>query len=378
MDTADRVDSAEFRRVAGHLASGVSIITTVVDGVQFGMTASSVTSLSADPPMMLICINRDAPSCDAISRSGRYAINVLSESQGALARQFAAAAADKFADVQTTTGGLGLPLIVQALAHLECEVVEQVEGGTHTIFLGAVASAAADPREGPLAYFQGGFGRVEFRPDDDAHRQLRELVLARAFAPGVSLEVVQLAKQLQTSQRSIFYALTRLSHEGLVSRDPARGYLVEPFDASMSEETFGARLAIELGVISTLAGPLADFEIEELQKHLAGMVNCLVDGRFVDFEGYFEANHAFHGAVIALARNARLSSLYQDLSVKTVMLRSFAGADSSSQLFIDTQRDLLEALTHGNFTDAASHAAEYCRLAKARAREVLQASGGAL
>lgn len=152
------ISAQHFRHVVGHLLSGVTVLTTMLDDVRYGMTASSVTSLSAEPAMMLICVNEAVPSCSAIARSGLFAVNVLSEAHGNLARQFATAAADKFAEVQLTVGARGLPLIAGALAHIECEVIEQLTGGTHRVFFGRVVSASARAGD-PLAYCRGTFGR---------------------------------------------------------------------------------------------------------------------------------------------------------------------------------------------------------------------------
>lgn len=86
------VDTDLFRHVVGHLASGVTVLTTRVDDRDHGMTASSVTSLSMDPPMMLACVNNAVPTAAAISRSGRYTVNVLGQAHGDLAYQFASRA----------------------------------------------------------------------------------------------------------------------------------------------------------------------------------------------------------------------------------------------------------------------------------------------
>jgi flavin reductase (DIM6/NTAB) family NADH-FMN oxidoreductase RutF len=151
-----------FKHVVGHITSGVAVITTSVDGRRYGMTASSVTSLSAEPPMMLACLNASSSTCDAVTRSGAYVVNVLGADQQHVARQFAARrmeSADKFGDVRTVPDvDLGLPVIEGALASLTCEVVEQMTGGSHIVFFGRVLRAAA--RDGqPLAYYRGAFGR---------------------------------------------------------------------------------------------------------------------------------------------------------------------------------------------------------------------------
>jgi flavin reductase (DIM6/NTAB) family NADH-FMN oxidoreductase RutF len=148
--------SEQFRDVIGHFASGVTVITAVHDGREFGTTASAVTSLSLEPPMVLICMNRTSETGRAISATGRFAINILSESQPEAARRFAGKGDDKFAGTATTPGAWGEPLIDDALATLECRVVEDTTGGTHWVFLAEVDHASSRPGT-PLAYFRGEF-----------------------------------------------------------------------------------------------------------------------------------------------------------------------------------------------------------------------------
>lgn len=148
--------SDRFRDVIGHFASGVSVITALQDGRAFGTTASAVTSLSLEPPMVLICMNRTSETGRAISATGRFAINILSEDQHDAARRFAGKGDDKFAGVATTPGAWGEPLIDDALATLECRVVEDTTGGTHWVFLAEVDHASSRPGT-PLAYFRGQF-----------------------------------------------------------------------------------------------------------------------------------------------------------------------------------------------------------------------------
>ncbi|GAA3774385.1 hypothetical protein GCM10022225_72640 [Plantactinospora mayteni] len=375
--TAGSVDAAHFRHVVGHLASGVTVITTETGARRHGMTASSVTSLSVDPPMMLACINNAVPTARAVSMSGRYAVNVLGEGQGELARQFATASSDKFRDVAVSTGTLGLPLLDDALAHLECEVVETVTGGTHTIFLGRVASASAG-RGQPLTYFRGGFGRFEFARDDEVYGRVRELLLSRVYPADHALPLEELANRLEVDQAAAFYALTRLSSDGLVRRDPDRGYVIAPFDVRTSDETFDARLAIELGVIALALGRVTDDEVAELRRRFEVMAALLVGDRFVDFHGYLDANYAMHEYLVSLARNPLLTSTFGRLSIKSVMTRSFGSTPGTSQKFVAAQGRLVDAFERRDPEAATRAAVDYCELAKERVREILAFTGGRL
>jgi flavin reductase (DIM6/NTAB) family NADH-FMN oxidoreductase RutF len=156
-----QVDRERFRSVMGHFASGVTIISTRHEGSDYGLTASAVSSLSLDPPMLLICVNKTSNTRDAIEASGVFAVNILRENQSEVARKFATSRPDKFAGRSVSYGELGVPLLDDMLATIECRVVETVSGGTHTVFLAEVEAAQA--REGmPLTYFRGRMGHFAF------------------------------------------------------------------------------------------------------------------------------------------------------------------------------------------------------------------------
>jgi flavin reductase (DIM6/NTAB) family NADH-FMN oxidoreductase RutF len=151
---------SEYREVVGHFASGVTVITTAVGDERFGTTASAVTSLSAEPPMLLVCLNRESSTGQAIDRSGYFVVNILTEEQQHLAGHFATKDPNKFEDVTLHPGGSEQPLLHGCLAHIECRVTERVTSATHTIFIGLVEAATASEGK-PLAYFRGRFGRLE-------------------------------------------------------------------------------------------------------------------------------------------------------------------------------------------------------------------------
>lgn len=182
-DNLRRLTSAEFREVIGHFASGVTVITTLCDERPFGTTASAVNSLSLEPPMLLICMNRQSSTGQAISATRRFAVNILGEDQPDVAVRFAGKGGDKFAGIRTLPGVRGEPLLHDALATLECRVTQEVTGGTHWVFLAEVERASA--RGGvPLAYFRGQFGRLELGPDQTTLREIRTRVLTRQLPVG--------------------------------------------------------------------------------------------------------------------------------------------------------------------------------------------------
>lgn len=154
------LEHAEFRRVMGHLASGVTVVAGRDDGGQpCGLTASAVASVSLEPTLVLVCIERGADSHDAIVGGGSFSISVLAHDQERIARRFAEVAQEeKFVGMPWREENSGAPVLDGALAWLDCRVWATYPGGDHTIVVGEVL--AGNAREGaPLLYYRGGYGR---------------------------------------------------------------------------------------------------------------------------------------------------------------------------------------------------------------------------
>lgn len=152
------IDPAEYRRIFGHWATGVAVVTASgPDGTPVGLTVNAVTSLSLDPPLAIVCIDRNADSHDAIRAAGAFCINVLSDDGERVARRFADAdAAGRFEGIAWQPGSTGAPIFDDALAWAECRITREIDGGDHTIFIGEVVGG--DAREGsPLLFYRGGY-----------------------------------------------------------------------------------------------------------------------------------------------------------------------------------------------------------------------------
>ncbi len=371
------VASETFRRVAGHFASGVTVVTTRADGTDYGTTASSVASLSLTPPMMLVCLNKESTTGQAVRRSGVYAVNVLSQGQAQLARTFAAKGGDKFGGVSYWPGQLGVPLLAGALAHIECRVTEQVSGGTHTVFLGEVESAAAEEGN-PLAYYRGDFGRFEFGRDDAIYHDIRRRILRRDYPPGQPLEVDSLARELSVEQAAVFYALTRLTGDALVDRDPDRGYVVVPVDVQASDEALAARCAIEIGVVDLTIGRATRAELAELRRRLNRMTPYIAGDQFTDLARYLEANDVFHEYIVALAHNQSLLVVYQRLGVKALIARALGSTPRTSSRAIELQTTFTEAYEQGRGERAKDALRDYTKFAQQYTRRALRSAGGTI
>lgn len=149
-----------FKRGMRRLASGVSIITTAEEGVCHGMAVTSVTSVSADPPSLLVCINRTATTHAVIGRAGAFCVNLLAESDHELARRFSSPAdrESRFEGREWTTLVTGAPALIDSLASFDCEVMQTVDVDSHTIFIGRVRAIELwHEHIVPLVYHDGRF-----------------------------------------------------------------------------------------------------------------------------------------------------------------------------------------------------------------------------
>ncbi|OLB81245.1 MAG: flavin reductase [Actinobacteria bacterium 13_2_20CM_2_71_6] len=159
---ADRI---LLRRALGTFATGVTVL-TVGGPSPHGMTANSFTAVSLDPPLVLVCVERDAVMHHALARAGRFGISVLEAGQEHVARHFADRTRPlgraQFDVVDWLPGAAsGAPLIVDALAHFECTLWRRYDGGDHTIFVGALLSVERRPDCDALLFCHGRFGCLD-------------------------------------------------------------------------------------------------------------------------------------------------------------------------------------------------------------------------
>ena len=371
------MDSHVFRQVIGHFASGVTVITTRDQGANYGLTASAVTSLTLEPPMLLVCINKNTGTQAAISRTRVFAVNILDENQVDLAYQFAKPQSDKFAGVEYTYGRYGEPLLAGALAHIECCVAADVEAGTHKVFLAEVDEATVNTA---LTYFRGKFGRFGQPEDEAVYQELRQHVLSRELALGEALDPHALANGFNTPHSSVFYSLTRLTAEGLVSRDLTKGYVITPIDAKTLQEAFDARCAIEVGVADRTVGRTSSDDLAELRKRMEATLPLIMKNRFVDFERYVEANRVFHEYMVSLAKNNALLAAYRRLSVEgitwRVMQRMLDRFEYADEAIVTDHRRLVEAYENGDTQYAKTVIAGHTKRAKRAYLHMIELSKG--
>ncbi|WP_097875266.1 flavin reductase family protein [Streptomyces sp. ms184] len=152
---------AEFRRVLGHFASGVTVVTARDADGPTGFTCQSFASLSLDPPLVSFMVARTSTTWPRIARAGVFCVNILGADQGALCRGFAVSGADKFAGVAYGEApATGSPLLDSVPAWIDCRIHAVHTGGDHLIVVGRVAALGAEEDGEPLLFHRGAFGRL--------------------------------------------------------------------------------------------------------------------------------------------------------------------------------------------------------------------------
>ena len=155
------ISKDEFRAALGRFASGVTVVTTRDrTGRLHGITVSAFCSVSLEPPLILVCIDKTTGSHQALHETSSFVVNVLRDDQQYLSDRFASFVADKFDMVKYRSGIDELPVLEDVLANLECRLVYAHEGGDHTIFVGQIERATVTDGK-PLLYWHGNYGKID-------------------------------------------------------------------------------------------------------------------------------------------------------------------------------------------------------------------------
>jgi 3-hydroxy-9,10-secoandrosta-1,3,5(10)-triene-9,17-dione monooxygenase reductase component len=154
------IEPQELRRVMGHFATGVTVITTKDrDGTPQGLTANAFMSVSLNPPLILISVDKGATCYACFEPQNGFTVNFLSEAQEDISRRFATKGVDKFAGLQWKEGNNGAAILDGILGHVECKITQCYDGGDHTIVLGEIVNVNATG-ERPLLFFKGKYQRL--------------------------------------------------------------------------------------------------------------------------------------------------------------------------------------------------------------------------
>jgi DNA-binding GntR family transcriptional regulator len=228
--------------------------------------------------MILVSLNKQSETGRAISSCGYFAVNILGEGDAGLAVRFAQKGGDKFEGVHVAESGCGAPILADALASLECRVVEEVSAATHVVFLAEVESASA--REGtPLAYFRGRYGRLELA-------------------------------------------------EGVLERGPGGEFVVPPLTQEAVEGALRARSAIESGAAALTVGSISGDELAEART----VVDQVKDAGSV--KDWLDGERRFGDRIVTLARSPELLDAHRRIDVEAGLnqLRNGAGAVDGGEL----------------------------------------------
>lgn len=160
-DAATDIDTARFRQVLGHFATGVTVVTTADEGEPAGLSVNSFTSVSLEPPLVAICVASVSRTWPRMRAMGSFCVNILAEDQEHLSRAFARRSTDKFRGVGWRPAESGAPILAGALAWLDCSVEAEHGAGDHVIVVGRVRDMGVAHDGGPLVFYRGGYGRFQ-------------------------------------------------------------------------------------------------------------------------------------------------------------------------------------------------------------------------
>lgn len=158
-----KFDSKYFRSVCGEFATGVTVITSGKNPSFHGMTANAFSSLSLDPPLILVCIDKGTHMLQTLQETNAFTVNILAADQQPLSNYFAKSdrnyGPEEFADIgaQYELGETGMPRIAGAIGYIDCQVYSTADGGDHDIYIGEVKACWSQPGSDPLLYFESGY-----------------------------------------------------------------------------------------------------------------------------------------------------------------------------------------------------------------------------
>ena len=159
-ERARAVSSEVFRRACGRFATGIAIAGAIdANGVPHGLTVSSFSSVSLDPPLISICLGHAIAAIDVFRQSRHFGLSILRENQREISERFAMRLDDRFESIAWRRGETGVPLLDGVLAAIECETWQRVTAGDHDIFIGEMLRASVDDG-GPLIHFTGDYGQL--------------------------------------------------------------------------------------------------------------------------------------------------------------------------------------------------------------------------
>jgi 3-hydroxy-9,10-secoandrosta-1,3,5(10)-triene-9,17-dione monooxygenase reductase component len=158
---APSIDSAHYRSVVGHFATGIAIVTAVDGSDPVGLTCVSFVPLSLDPPLVMFSPQKTSSSYPRIKSAGSFCVNILTDEQEDVCRVFAQSGGDKFRGIGWRPGPSGSPILHDVLAWVDCRIETEHDAGDHLIVVGRVLELQAAREGKPLLFHRGGYGSFE-------------------------------------------------------------------------------------------------------------------------------------------------------------------------------------------------------------------------
>lgn len=207
------IDAKALRGALGSFATGVTIVTTMHEGRNVGLTANSFNSVSLEPPLVLWSLAKKSSNIEAFTNAGSFAVHILGDDQEDLSNRFATPGIDKFAELDVEIGKDGIPLLRNCAARFECQTAYRYDGGDHVIFVGEVLNLDHSDKE-PLLFHKGKYARKTGPSPSPADENFRDLnyLIARCYFK-MTDEVRTEAHKLGLTQID-HYALSILMQNG--------------------------------------------------------------------------------------------------------------------------------------------------------------------
>jgi DNA-binding GntR family transcriptional regulator len=301
-------------------------------------------------------------------------VNILGEDQEEVAYRFATKSDSKFLEGDVVRSEAGLPMLAQAIAQLQCRVAETVRAGTHTVFLAEVEQASAIEGS-PLTYFRGRFGRFEDALQEAAYRRLRGMILARDVPVGEPLDVDALAREMGVEGQRVYYALTKLSTDGLVVHEAGAGYMARPLDARLAEQAIEARSLLQVAVAQAVVGTVGERDLAELRE-LAETACASVRRDPPDLRVLAESGRAFHEKFVGLTGNDIVVDIYRRLGVEAIWLRALRHQHGPRYLNPEYLVKIVDECDAGSVEAVCKLLRDHAEEAREVARGAIETAGG--
>lgn len=314
-DLATAGSKARHRTAADHFTTGLAVVTSSdARGAVAGRVVSSITSLSLEPPTVLLAVPTGSELQHAIDESGGLGISLLRDDQALVADRFSDGldATSALIGLGTKPGQHGQPILTDCLAWMDGTVTESLSWDGDRVYVCRVLDASTSPGR-PLVRYRGVSGRYQAFQEATDYASFRRMVLDRVGSADDLLTIDEVAGSLGMDESSAQEALTRLQEEGLVRVNPDDGsHLVLAIDENGASEALEARLLMEMAATEILRDKLTTGQVAEFDRR---RVECQKSTRATSGGVHHDAHLRFHEYAVALTGNSLLVDAYRNFNV---------------------------------------------------------------